>query len=313
MLICKIWTHSEPWEDEQMHEKMDKVKENIKKSLDYLMMQGADLFAKNLFGQNALYYAACSYGSLQLEWLLNKGNGRFWICEYDDFGNTCLHGRQHKVSDDENIIIPDCNNVGILLTFGGNLNHLSKSGGRAAEMPCSEPLDHHCWGYQDFKRKSLFLQDGKLQGSNRSKFLKWVDELKGMAQEEILDGITLQDLIFENRSKICEIISHEKFLSLYKNNGENFTNTYLELGIFLNAKVKQAMNRNKMMKKVTEILDILTKNPLLEPDTYRKIMKYLPDWQLRFLCAYDYEKFFCNIYNADHLFSACRIVFLEKN
>lgn len=287
MLLSKIITDYAPGEIFD-----GDISSRVINSLELLLSKGADIMTKNNFGQNALFYAAGSHGTLQLKWLLNRGDGKFWVGEYDNFGNSCLHGRQMQDDKEGFFELPGCHSISILCHFGASPTQPNKYGIKPPEMLCTmfQP-DRYCWAYQDFTAKVTYLREQRWVVSNRSKVKLWADELQRMAQENILPALTLRDLFSQNRYKMSKIISNESLIRLHYNNNGDFTAAFPEFGLMMNGKVKQAIHRNAMIDKFSKILDTLTEYQVNEIDVYRKIFKYLPDWQMRLYCAYDFAKY----------------------
>lgn len=289
MLLSERVTEFDPWEiDDSQH-----VERNVTNCLELLSSQGANILSTNNFGQNALFYAAGSFGTVQLKWLLNKADGKFWVNGYDMFGNSCLHGRQKEVGGEDFIEAPDCHSISILCHFGGATRQPNvKSGKKPPRMPCIYQSDHHCWAYQDFLKKVTYLREKKWLVSDRSKATLWANELTQMAEVKIVNDLSLRDLLSQNRYVMSRIIDNEYLQELHRDNNGDFTGTFPEFGLILNGKMKQAMHRDTMIDKFSQIMIRLTECHVNEIDVYRKIFKYLPDWQLRFHCAHDFDKYF---------------------
>lgn len=120
---------------------------NILKVLNKLFSCGADLYFKNDFGQNALFYASSSNGTSALKWLLHAGD--FNLNETDMFQNTLLNGRQFGKDGLSGMVDSNCDCRAILMTHGAKTE--------LKTIGCESFEDHIC-NMSRFTRSFKFLE-----------------------------------------------------------------------------------------------------------------------------------------------------------
>lgn len=269
------------YDDEDMIDDYDSEDENadegrppIVKSLDELFIRGANIYASNLYKQDAIFYAVSSEGTSGLRWLLQKGI--FLLDNKDDFGNSPLDGR--RLSSTTSVDLPAfCGNIAILLAYG-------------AKWPLEDIqycLDNNPDGtpceLKDFLGSFYFLS--KKQPSdmihNNSNMDFYNKELQDMCCTKVTSSKTLINILYLRRSDLY-LDEHTEFVNYFMSNNQCFKKLFPQFGLFLNAVFDKSLLRYTMLKKSSlafeAILGMKLENKMLE-----NIFMFFSNYELKTL------------------------------
>lgn len=235
----------------------------------------------NYSGETPLHYAAKNHVSSEpLEYLLE--NRILDPNVTDHFGHTALHNvAQVEVT---------CEKFALLLKYGVNVNLTNKEGKLPkVSKSCAQ---HVCPTFFMLKKLKMIGQDiadeifrvfrhsrkNRFSGLVPSLCKKEIDRLKKIAIGTY-PRITMYDLLFVNRAKLCALAHNIVLTEIYEQNNGDFERQFSNFGFVLNQRYERTLERRRRLdlakEKLSDIVGVSMSRICEE-----NIFKYLSDEEL---------------------------------